>query len=163
MKNKFLGICIIIAAVMLSGTLIYTKVNTQNRYKVAGAKVFDTQEGVFVKEQTETQTTKKYQWTAKDFIDMDEVDKLLKMKNNNEYLNPQQRSTLNDYYKTQYETWAKQYYEDNINGKILNYSKYDIGRIEIGLAPKGTYKNKSEEPSWLSEMRYDSDGGLLGK
>jgi hypothetical protein len=58
MKDKFFGICIIIAALLISGAVFYSSFFDCNRYKVAGAKVFDTQEGKFVENQASiAQTT----------------------------------------------------------------------------------------------------------
>jgi hypothetical protein len=55
MDKKFLGICVVIASLILSVTLIYTSLFSDNedRYKVVGNRVFDTQEGKFVDEQEE--------------------------------------------------------------------------------------------------------------
>lgn len=55
MDKKFLGICIVVASLILSGTLLYTSffADTKDRFKVAGARVFDTQEGKFVEDATE--------------------------------------------------------------------------------------------------------------
>ncbi len=46
--SKFLGVCILLAAVIISATLLYT--NKEPRYKVAGSRVFNTEEGKFVTE-----------------------------------------------------------------------------------------------------------------
>ena len=51
---KFLSICILISTLSLSFALVYININ--DRYKVAGGRVFDMKEGQFV---TETTTTKK--------------------------------------------------------------------------------------------------------
>jgi hypothetical protein len=50
MDKKILGICILLAAILISGTMIYT--TKANRYKVAGGKVFDMSVGKFVIEPT---------------------------------------------------------------------------------------------------------------
>ncbi len=51
MKKLFLGICILLSALLVSGTVLYDNFSNYNRYKVAGAKVFDTAEGKFIENQ----------------------------------------------------------------------------------------------------------------
>ena len=50
MDKRFLGICIVIASLMLSGTLLYTNLfaDKQDRYKVVGARIFDTKDGKYI-------------------------------------------------------------------------------------------------------------------
>lgn len=67
MNKNILGICIIIAAALISGTILYTSISNNDRYKVAGGKVFDTKEGKFVEEQKEkTEQTKGVQKNKSD-------------------------------------------------------------------------------------------------
>lgn len=163
MDKKFLGICIVIASLLLSGTIIYTSLfaDKSDRYKVAGAKVFDTQEGIFVIETTSSPKTTPQVTPTQTLLDMNEVNRLLEDEKAGRYITPIQRRTLTEYYKTQYETWANQYQKDYEDGKVDTYSKYDSDRIKMGEAPLGKYKNKSEEPFWMSELsggkRYTAD------
>ena len=48
---------------------------------------------------------------------------------------------------------AEQYQKDMDDGKIENFSKYDIERIKSGLQPEGIYKNKEDEPDWYSSNK----------
>lgn len=45
MDKKFLDICIVVAALIISGTILYTNISISpdERYKVVGANVFDAQ------------------------------------------------------------------------------------------------------------------------
>ncbi len=45
---------------------------------------------------------------------------------------------------------AEQYQKDVNAGIVDNASKYDIERIKNGLKPIGKYKNKTDEPAWIS-------------
>lgn len=45
-KSKFLGICILIAALLITGVSVFHII--ENRYKVVGSRVFDTFKGMFV-------------------------------------------------------------------------------------------------------------------
>jgi DNA repair exonuclease SbcCD nuclease subunit len=147
---KFLGICIIITAAILSGTLLYTnlRTDTTDRYKVAGAKVFDTQEGKFVDTSQPIETTLNKSYEI--HVSIDEVNKLLDKKLKKEYLSSDERSILTGYYRTQLTTWAKQFNDDNNQGKISNFSKYDIERIESGKKPNGTYLK--DKPYWYDDL-----------
>lgn len=149
MKTKFLGICILIAAIIISGTLLYTSFYKSNydRYKVAGAKVFDALEGEFVESTIKVEPTIVKE---KIHIDMDEINKLLNMRINKEYLTPINCRKLDAYYCTQLNIWAEQYNDDKNSGKINNYSKYDIESIESGNKPRGTYKQG--KPFWYDEL-----------
>jgi len=159
MNKKFLGICIVIAAIFISGAMLCDNFSNYNRYKVAGAKVFDTQEGEFVEptEKVEPTTIKE-----KIHINMDEINELLQMRSRNEYLAPLKRRILDAYYQTQLNIWAKQYSDDKNAGKIDNYNKYDIERIESGNRPRGTYKQ--DKPFWYNELPIDinaADGFVI--
>jgi hypothetical protein len=152
MNKKFLGICIVIAAIIVSSTLLYTSFHksSYDRYKVAGAKVFDTREGEFVEPTAKVEPTPVIE---KIHVSMDEINELLNMRLRKEYLTPLKRSKLDAYYCTQLNEWARQYSGDKNAGKIDNYNKYDIERIESGSRPKGTYKQ--DKPFWYSELPID--------
>jgi hypothetical protein len=67
MDKKFLGICILIASIILSGVIFYT--SKSDRYKVVGNRVFDTIEGDFVQQKNiAQQATTTYQSYAKEDI-----------------------------------------------------------------------------------------------
>jgi hypothetical protein len=153
LNKKLLGICIVIASVIVSGTLLYINlpIGSYDRYKVAGARVFDTQEGRFIEPAVKVEPTPVIE---KIHVSMDEINELLDMRTRKEYLTPLKRRKLDAYYCTQLNIWAKQYSDDYNAGKINNYYKYDIESIELGSRPRGTYKQ--DKPFWYNELPINS-------
>lgn len=150
-KNKIvISLSIVISAILISAAILYT--NSNNRYKVAGGRVFDTKIGKYIAAnkiqefKTPLQTFAPLPTPQK--FNMDEINRLIEDKRNGKTVSILKWRIVKDYYKTQLNIWSKQYETDNKNGKIINYSKYDYRRIQLGTNPIGTYKNKKDEPFW---------------
>lgn len=92
---KFLGVCILLSVIIISVALVYTNVN--DRYKVAGVKVFDTHTGKFVEENIEQSVEITLEYTE------DEAKALIDMQNAGAYLSPRQKRIINDYNRKQLE------------------------------------------------------------
>ena len=163
MDKKFLGICIVVASVIISGTFLFTSLftDTRDRYKVAGARVFDTREGKFIEVSPTPMPIQKASSVTSNaeniHVSMDDVNKLLDRRHQKEYLTPDEREILTAYYRTQLAIWAKQFNDDVNAGKVSGVSKYDIQRIEGGGKPQGIYIK--DKPSWYDELPLS--GGIL--